>query len=164
MSLYVHVPVLVSRSKARLVHATSPCTIYQARLCARLIYVTHSCSFIQVPVAASVHGLKVVAILVLLTYSLLCSLLQIFARDSQSFLSSPQLVVVIDVLPSYCQNGGQCSHSAFDSSCQNITTRRSSPQLYTCKCPTGYWGQYCERNTSTTTAVQGEMIGRVLSI
>eukprot|EP00117_Sycon_ciliatum_P050069 scpid53697/ scgid4764/ len=78
----------------------------------------------------------------------------IFARDSQSFLSSPQLVVVIDVLPSYCQNGGQCSHSAFDSSCQNITTRRSSPQLYTCKCPTGYWGQYCERNTSTTTAVQ----------
>lgn len=73
---------------------------------------------------------------------------QVYARDSQSFLSSPQLTVNIEVLPSYCQNGGECSHSATDTACSDVAARRSQPQAYTCKCLANFVGQYCETNTS----------------
>lgn len=57
------------------------------------------------------------------------------------------LYINIEVLPSWCLNGGVCNGSVSDPTCEDIDTRRTDPNVYTCICPPGYYGDYCEMSS-----------------
>lgn len=63
------------------------------------------------------------------------------------------LTISIDVIPSWCVNGGSCNGTASDLSCSNIEARKINPESYTCTCPTGYTGDYCQIAPPTSKAV-----------
>ena len=70
----------------------------------------------------------------------------IFVRDS-SRLASTVLTVQVEVLYSLCQNNGVCNGSIDDPDCTNATARRAGFVGYSCTCPTGFTGIYCENQT-----------------
>lgn len=59
-------------------------------------------------------------------------------------LQSDFLSVLVEVVPSWCQNGGVCGGSRADPGCANVTARRLGFGGYNCSCPSGYGGQYCQ--------------------
>ena len=70
----------------------------------------------------------------------------IFVRDA-SRLASTVLTVQVEVLYSLCQNNGVCNGSIDDPDCTNATARRAGFVGYSCTCPTGFTGIYCENQT-----------------
>ena len=73
-------------------------------------------------------------------------------RDTTSSLSNT-LTINIDVIPSWCLNGGVCNGSLSDTNCTDIEARRNSPESYTCRCMEGYSGRYCEIESGGTEPV-----------
>lgn len=70
---------------------------------------------------------------------------QVNARDTSPGREfAPRLTINIDIIPSWCQNGGLCGGSLEDPNCTNITTRREDPSQYRCTCLAGYSGTFCE--------------------
>lgn len=70
----------------------------------------------------------------------------VFVRDA-SRLASTVLTVQVEVLYSLCQNNGVCNGSIDDPDCTNATARRTGFDGYTCICPNGFTGIYCENQT-----------------
>lgn len=63
------------------------------------------------------------------------------------------LHINIEVIESWCVNGGVCNGSVTDPTCTDVSARRASPGNYTCACPSGYTGDYCETALATTPLV-----------
>lgn len=72
------------------------------------------------------------------------------ARD-QNAGRSEELIISIEVIPSFCLNNGVCNGSTTDPGCEDLSTRRSDPGSYSCQCMEGFSGQYCELNTQQPT-------------
>lgn len=70
----------------------------------------------------------------------------VFVRDAGR-LASTVLTVQVEVLYSLCQNNGVCNGSIDDPDCTNITARRAGFDGYSCACPDGFTGIYCENQT-----------------
>lgn len=73
----------------------------------------------------------------------------VFVRDA-SRLASTVLTVQVEVLYSLCQNNGVCNGSIDDLDCTNATARRAGFVGYSCACPDGFTGIYCENQTEVT--------------
>ena len=69
--------------------------------------------------------------------------IEILVGDSNGRLSSTMLLVV-EVLPSPCQNNGVCGGSYLDPNCTDFAARRATPEAYNCSCLQGFEGDYCE--------------------
>ena len=69
---------------------------------------------------------------------------EVIVRDSYSAFSQTKLIINIEVIPSFCLNGGVCNGSLNDPNCTDIEARKNSPESYVCSCVVGYSGQYCE--------------------
>ena len=59
-------------------------------------------------------------------------------------ITTPFLVINVEVIPSVCLNNGVCKGSPNDPNCSNITNRKANPGEYNCSCLTGYSGLYCQ--------------------
>ena len=70
----------------------------------------------------------------------------VFVRDTGR-LTSTVLTIQVEVLYSLCQNNGVCNSSIDDPDCTNATARRAGFDGYTCACPNGFTGIYCENQT-----------------
>ena len=70
----------------------------------------------------------------------------VFVRDARR-LASTALTVEVEVLYSLCQNSGVCNGSLDDPHCTNATARRAGFEGYSCTCPNGFTGIYCENQT-----------------
>jgi len=71
---------------------------------------------------------------------------EVFVRDVGR-LASMVLTVQVEVLYSLCQNNGVCNGSIDDPDCTNATARRDGFYNYSCTCPSGFTGIYCENET-----------------
>ena len=71
---------------------------------------------------------------------------RVIARDKNSGLSN-SLTINIEVVPSLCLNNGVCNGSVSDATCEDVESRRTSPETYTCRCTEGYSGRHCELDT-----------------
>lgn len=69
-------------------------------------------------------------------------LINIYAQQEDTVTSS--LRIDIEVIPSVCLNNGVCNGSSTDPDCTDINNRINNPADYTCKCPDGYSGLYCQ--------------------
>ena len=69
--------------------------------------------------------------------------IRVRVRD-RAGLQSDFLSVLVEVVPSWCQNNGVCGGSKADPGCANITARRLGSSGYNCSCPSGYGGQFCQ--------------------
>lgn len=78
--------------------------------------------------------------------------LTVYSQQEDNTLSR-YLTIEIEVIPSWCINGGTCNGSITDVTCSNIIARRNDPGSYTCTCPSGYTGDYCQIVTSTPSVV-----------
>lgn len=63
------------------------------------------------------------------------------------------LRISIEVIPSWCLNGGVCNGSVSDPTCSDIDARKSNPGSYACACQPGYDGEHCEIDLTTTPPV-----------
>ena len=70
-------------------------------------------------------------------------IVRVRARDS-NFGLSRTLTINIEVIPSWCLNGGVCNGSLADPNCSDIQARSNDPRSYACGCVEGYSGRYCE--------------------
>ena len=77
----------------------------------------------------------------------------VFVRDA-SRLASTALTVKVEVLYSLCQNNGVCNGSVDDPNCTNATARRDGFNGYSCTCPNGFTGVYCENQTEVIVPTQ----------
>lgn len=73
----------------------------------------------------------------------------VFVRDTRR-LASTALTVEVEVLHSLCQNNGVCNGSISDPDCTNATARRAGFEGYSCTCPNGFTGIYCENQTEVS--------------
>lgn len=81
--------------------------------------------------------------------------------DSNGRPSRP-ITLVVEVLPSLCQNNGVCGGSDFDPNCTDIAARRESFDGYNCSCLSGFEGEYCEIEVRAPDP--GPMRGKILLI
>ena len=79
--------------------------------------------------------------------------IRIIARDTLSGLSE-RIDVGIEVVTSWCVNGGVCNGSVSDPTCSDVEARSVAPENYTCQCLEGYSGQFCEIDGRTVTPVE----------
>ena len=68
----------------------------------------------------------------------------IVVTDTELQSSSEILQISIEVLPSPCENNGECGGSDSDPTCEDVVQRRSSFDGYNCSCLPGFSGQSCE--------------------
>jgi hypothetical protein len=73
--------------------------------------------------------------------------IRVYSQQSDNSFST-SIGISVEVIPSWCLNGGTCGGSPSDPACTNITARRADPGSYTCSCPSGFAGVYCENDTS----------------
>ena len=90
-----------------------------------------------------------------ITYSALGGLasdqIMVSVRDSGGLFPVNPLTINVEIVPSWCVNGGVCAGSAGDPNCTDTTARRDNPAGYSCTCPLDYTGQYCEESLVTVT-------------
>lgn len=77
----------------------------------------------------------------------------VFVRDT-SRLASTVLTVQVEVLYSLCENNGVCNGSIDDPDCTNITARRAGFDGYSCACPSGFTGIYCDNETEVVVVTE----------
>lgn len=68
----------------------------------------------------------------------------LIAVEDSVTVRSRTLRIVIEVLPSLCENDGVCGGSALDPNCEDIAQRRMSFAGYNCSCLPGFTGEFCE--------------------
>lgn len=74
--------------------------------------------------------------------------LRVYSQQTdQSF--SRSLDIIIEVLPSWCVNGGKCNGTQSDPTCTDTYSRKNNPDTYSCACPPNFSGSYCEINLTT---------------
>lgn len=69
---------------------------------------------------------------------------EIAVRDAMLVRSVRQLRIVVEVLPSPCENDGVCGGSDGDPTCEDIGQRRTGFSGYNCSCLPGFTGELCE--------------------
>ena len=75
-------------------------------------------------------------------------MIDIVVRDTNGRLSNT-ITLIVEVLPSACQNNGICGGSDLDPNCTDINTRRTGFEDYNCSCLPGFEGAYCEIEVGT---------------
>ena len=84
--------------------------------------------------------------------------LRVFSQQTDNSFSRP-LDIFIEVIPSWCVNGGKCNGTITDPTCEDINARKASPESYSCACPQNYSGMYCEKNlTAPVSSYSGMLI------
>ena len=70
--------------------------------------------------------------------------ISVTVRDTGGLFSANSLTINVQIVPSWCQNGGLCAGGPGDPNCTNVTARRENPAGYGCTCLPDYSGTYCE--------------------